>query len=307
MKMNLKGTMKMKMKVKVMANMKTKKIVMLAIVLLLALSPVTACSGNDSDSGGNDGGGVLPGSQESAPSPGGDAAEDGGEDDSVTFSFNDVWFLEARIEDMIDVGAMKNLAGIYSTYLFDIEMSHIGPDPAGDYYLDMDASITTNSDEAADSLLSAYLGGDVEGMELGLNGYSSAQIELNDDPLKVSKKAPSHMIKDKDGRQVSLEGMNYFMEEDIKVPYKGDASVPIVGDLSAEGEETVRIFVAFSWDYDPEYDSMDASISDYFVPVKVYLTYPARTAEGTEIWHSGEGTLTRHSGEYSVGPEDYSD
>ena len=278
-----------------------KKLSAIMMVLVLISSVLTACGpNNNSDSNSNS----APPSSIKTPVPTiqviGPDLDDTDEENKDGVTFHDAtWFIKARIEDKIDVGALYNLAGMYNTYVYNIKLSHVGISPAGQYYLDMDYSVELNSDEVADSLLSAELGAEISGMGLGVNGIAKGRLELDDDPLTVSKIAPQHMIKDKNGNQVSMAGNNYFLEETLTIPYESTGGTAILGyDFGGPSEDVIRIFIVFGWEYDTAYD---APGSDYVVPIDVYITYPEfAKSQGREIWHHAEGTITRRATDYTV-------
>ena len=266
-----------------------KKLLSIMLIFILSGFVLAACSSNSSSS-------APPAIPPTATPPAqSNAPEPNGEDD-VTFH-DAQWIIEARIEDKVDVGALYSFAGMYQTYVYVIYLSHQGPDPAGEYYLTMDYSVTLNSDEAADSLLSAELGTEISGMELGVNGVANGRVELENDPLTVSKIAPQHMIKDKNGNQVSMGDSNYFLEEKLTIPYESSGGTAIYGyNFGGPSEDVIRMFIAFEWDYNPE---IDDPITAYYLPVDVYITYPEFAAkEGHEIWHHAEGTITRKAIEW---------
>ena len=157
-----------------------KKYFMAALVLLIAVSPLSACSITT-----NPGGGAPPDNQadvSSAPNAVLESAADFAMGNSTTEAIiaddwmgKYIWHLEAIINQREDFGALQGKPGAYADYEFHIRargtddtISSGNQDPIeGEYRFGVEAFITIDTDEFVDHLLSEILGEEVSGMGLG--------------------------------------------------------------------------------------------------------------------------------------------
>lgn len=288
---------------------------LLAVVLLFALLPLAACSGNGDDT-----------TEYSFPAN--DAAHATSNEEDMEISteswiIHHWWALEADFSQNTEYGTLAGVPGIYADFSFYISMTHDNafednPSIDGDYQLSMESTVTINSDEAADLVLSDLLGGDVSGMELGLSGvlsgsyrsyisyadndgnYTKPQFDENglyflpegqDDNSRkayVQRVGPNWLspIKDANGNAVQPAVGSYLLFEEIDMEYTGTMSQAFVGSFTEEVMYTLYVFVVI------EPDTPGAIIDENNLnerDAKVYIN--VRTANGNNLWIEGDGLL----------------
>ena len=300
------------------------------MVLLFALSLLTACSVNGG--GGNNGDIVptnisesLPQTENTAPAADSGDVVDFDVDDWVFYHW---WGLDADITQLVKYSDFAgsqtldmNMDGMYADISFKIRMEHYDnfeqtTSVDGEYILMIDSTITIDTDEAADRLLSGLLGEVLSGMELGISGELSGSYrsffsyvdndgnyrrpkfdddgnyikpdDQSDHPstsfvLRVPENWPS-LIKDTNGKTVLPVAGSYMLFENIKMEYTGFTSHALVGAFDEEVVYDLFIFVLIA----PDAPGQGINVSNLNErDVKVYIDL--HTVNGNHIWIEGDG------------------
>jgi hypothetical protein len=241
--------------------------------------------------------------------------EDIEEFDVDSWILDHYWWLEAHINQKDEVGAVFGLPGMYADYIFDIFMVNSdydeNPSVVNRYGLTVDSIILFNSDEAANNLASAMLGGlEVDASGLGVNvrqvgSYSNHGYFDDDDNfifvdtgyMQNVKKNWQSIIKDKNGKLVQPPVGGYMMFEEFTIEYEGDGGNIMYATSGTKTVTDVYLFVLV----EPSPPGVDINLDHH---VKVYVTFPDWTIKGSEIWLEGEGMLSVEESLYPAHPAD---
>ena len=268
-----------------------KKLLVIILTFVLAAPLLTAC-------GEGNGGSNPPAQQGDQQTP--IEVVDGGEWFRDTY-----WSLDVTVDQQLEVGELYGVPGMYMNFHFDINMiKQISADDefwdediTGEYLLSVDSTVTENSDEAVDQLLSEALGGDVSGLEFGLNVYDEGHYSttgyLDEDENYVyvggafvqnaSNNWVSY-IKDKNLKSVQPPVGSYLMFHQFTMEYTSEMA-GIYGYASAIEEIPIYLFIVI----EPDSPGVDMEIDR---KVKVYMTFPDWNLAGKPVWLEGEGTLS---------------
>ena len=299
-----------------------KKTLVLVMALLLALAMLTACNdsvSDDSATPSND-----PYSSSSPPASDSSEDEENVEIDADAWWADYYWQLEAKVEQNEEFGVLVDKPGMYANYVYNILMTG-GGDPindptmtvAGRYALQVESTITINTDEAADRLLSELLGETLNEMGLGISAELSGEYaggipyylddngmptkpeyDEDDEPIwpegkmdasignnyvKKTSKNWRSPIKDKSGATVQPKEGSYLMFDAFTMRYTGSSSHALVGSISEDVAYYIYLFIVI----EPEKPG-GIDLGDF--NAKVYLNLV--TTQNHEVWLEGEGTLT---------------
>ncbi|MCL1917734.1 MAG: hypothetical protein FWG14_05395 [Peptococcaceae bacterium] len=286
-----------------------KRTLVLVMAFLLALSLLTACSGNTGDN---------------VPTNTGEDVEEINADDWFVSHW---WGLRADFSQNVKYTDFDSVQGMYQDLYqgmyfdmsFKIKMEHDeafenNPSIDGDYWLWMDSTISIDTDEAADRILSEKLGGDFSGMGLGISGELSGsyqsyysytdndgnyrkpefdedgnyiapdgQKDKNAYVQRVAKDWRSP-IKDKNGGTVQPAAGSYMLFEAIKVEYTGSTSHVLAGSFGEKVIYDLYIYIVIEPDA-PGADINVANLNER--DAKVYIDL--HTVNGNHIWIEGDG------------------
>ena len=241
-------------------------------------------------------------------------------DDEIQIEVFDIgtwyWKLDATITQKESFGDFANIAqGMYADYYFQIKIRNASTDMEEDYASWVESSITIDTDELADRLLSEMLGGEVSGMGLGsiseLNGKftSLTPYYLDDNGYPVTpdfdenhdyiwpegKEAYSQQfiyineiannwvspIRDKNGQTVQPPAGSYLIYDAFKMEFTGATYHALVGSAAEDVVYDVDLFAVI------ESPTGKFDFSDYSAKVYLKLT----TSQNHSVWLEGEGTF----------------
>ena len=281
-----------------------KKLLAIVLTILLSLMLLVACSEDDGSTSSSSEHNPPAESTNTESNKEENEENDSGEViDADKWYYDQYWTIDAKIHQIDDVGSAFNMPGMYADYIFSIHMIKglLSEDPSitGKYLLDVDSTIIFNSDEAADRLLSEAMGGlDVSLPGLGVSveqiaHYSTEPyLDENDNVVYVDsgymqkvKNSWHSVIKDNGGKIVQPKAGSYMMFEEFTIEYTGSGGNLFYGASDKKTVTEVYLFVIV----EPDNAGTGSSLSNR--NVKVYITYPEWTINGSEIWLEGEGTL----------------
>ena len=234
------------------------------------------------------------------------------------------WQLKANIAQNEEFGSLVGKPGMYADYVYDISMTGGGDSIAdsnmtveGTYALVVKSTITMDTDEAADRMLSSILGEVLSGLGLGIdvelsgeyyggipyyiddNGMpAKPEYDENFEPIWPDGKTNASMgaayvhkiaenwlspIIDKNGNTVQPAAGSYLMFDAFTMKYTGSSSHVLVGSFDEELAYDIYLFIVI----EPSQSGI-MDLGDF--DAKVYLNLV--TSEHHEIWLEGEGTMT---------------
>ena len=274
-----------------------KKVLTLAALLLLTLALLMACRVHN--------GSAPPDTQVEVPPPESES-EAPEEFDADAWYIDRWWSLKASVEQREEAGAVFGVPGMYMDFSFSINMTRALDDMydpelkdlsvKGGYLLEMDSTITFDSDEAADLIASEMLGGSISGLGLGITvelsghydniGYFDDDgnfIFIDQSYVQAVGKDWRSVIKDKNGKRVQPLVGSYMVFEALTMEYAGTEyhAVPMYSGFTSLENTDMYLFLLIEPDL-PGIDLTDRH-------VKVYITFPDWTSQ--EVWLEGEGTL----------------
>jgi len=233
------------------------------------------------------------------------------------------WQLEASIVQTEEFGIRATgVPGMYADYVFNIKMTG-GDDPLknksvikGQYLIQVDSTISIDTNDAVDWLFSKEVGGTVSGLELGINAVLSGtynggtpyyiddegfpafpEYDDNYEPIWPEGKQNASLgglatitkidnnwqspIKGTSGLPVNPAAGTYLVFDTFTMRYRGSSSQALFGAFDEDVAYDIYLYILIQPETPGVWD-----IGDF--AAKVYLEF---IYNGNETWLEGEGVL----------------